>query len=338
MVEDLCKDDGKVMATRILLVEDHEPFRRFVRTTLAEHEDLCLVDEAGDGLQAVHTFQELEPDLVLIDIGLPGQNGLQAARKMLALAPACKIVFLTQEGSSEIVEEALKLGAAGYVMKAHAASELLPAVLAARDGRLFVSTVMARSNQPRTARRSPSREIRGAGAGNHSAHFHPDDTSLLSEFTGFAEDKLKADNAVIMLLAETHRHAFLRSLQARGVDINSAVNSGRLVLLDVDETLEKFMVDDLPDPARFFQVAGEIVSAVKTTNRGIRVVACGECAPTLWARGNSKAAVQLEQLWDRLVTMFDLETLCGYVRKNPSEREKNIYEAICAAHSAVYAL
>jgi hypothetical protein len=51
MVEDLCKDDGKVMATRILLVEDHEPFRRFVRATLAEHEDLCLVDEAGDGLQ-----------------------------------------------------------------------------------------------------------------------------------------------------------------------------------------------------------------------------------------------------------------------------------------------
>ena len=338
MVKDLCKDEGKVVATRVLLVEDHEPFRRFVRTALAEHEGLCLVDEAGDGLQAVHKFQELQPDMVLMDIGLPGQNGLLAARKMLALAPACKIVFLTQEGSPEIVEEALKLGAAGYVLKAHAAGELLPAVLAARDGRLFMSTVMACSNQPGATRRSPGHGIRRAGAHDHTAHFHPDDTSLLANFSSFAEDALKAGNAVIMILTEAHRHAFLRSLQARGVDTNPALRSGRLVLLDVDETLGKFVVDDLPDPARFFQSAGEIVSVVKAANRDVRVVACGECAPTLWARGNGKAAVQLEQLWDRLVAIFDLETLCGYVRKDSTEREKNIYEAICAAHSAVYAL
>jgi DNA-binding NarL/FixJ family response regulator len=339
MVEDLCKDEGKVVATRVLLVEDHEPFRRFVRAALSEHPDFCLVDEACDGLQAVHKFQELEPDLVLMDIGLPGQNGLLAARKMLALAPACKIVFLTQEGSPEIVEEALKLGAAGYVMKAHAAGELLPAVLAARDGRLFTSTVMARSSQPVTARRSPGRKIRRAGDHDHPAHFHPNDTSLLSDFTGFAGDALKAGNAVIMLLTESHRPEFLQSLQACGVDIKLAVSSGRLVLLDVDETLEAFMVDDLPDPARFFQSAGEIVNAVKTANRDVRVVACGECAPTLWARGNGEAAVQLEQLWDRLVKMFDLETLCGYaVTSLQREQEKEIYQRICDAHSAICAL
>jgi len=336
MVEHLCKDEGKVVATRVLLVEDHEPFRRFVRAALSEHPDFCLVDEACDGLQAVLKFQELEPDLVLMDIGLPGQNGLLAARKMLALAPACKIVFLTQEGSPEIVEEALKLGAAGYVMKAHAAGELLPAVLAARDGRLFTSTVMARSSQPVTARRSPGRKIRRAGAHDHPAHFHPDDASLLSDFTGFAEGTLKAGNAIMMLLTESHRPEFLRSLQARGVDVNLAVSSGRLVLLDVDEMLRTFMVDDLPDPARFFQAAGEIVSAVKAANRDVRVVACGECAPTLWERGNGEAAVQLEQLWDRLVKMFDLETLCGYaVTSSQREQEKEIYQRICDAHSAV---
>ena len=344
MVQDLCKDEGKVMATRVLLVEDHEPFRRFVRAALAEHEDFCLVDEACDGLQAVRKFQELEPDLVLMDIGLPGQNGLAAARKMLALAPACKIVFLTQEGSPEIVEEALKLGAAGYVLKAHAAGELLPAVLAARDGRLFMSTVMARSNQPvatraTVAQRNPSYEVRAASAGSHPVHFHPDEISLLSDFTGFAEDTLNAGNAVMMLLIESHRPEFLRSLQARGVDVNLAVSSGRLVLLDVDEMLRAFMVDDLPDPARFFQSAGEIVSAVKTANRDVRVVACGECAPTLWARGNGKAAVQLEQLWDRLVKMFELETLCGYaVKSSQREQEREIYQRICDAHSAIHAL
>jgi DNA-binding NarL/FixJ family response regulator len=341
MVEDLCKDERKVVATRVLLVEDHEPFRRFVRAALAEHADFCLVDEACDGLQAVHKFQELEPDLVLMDIGLPGQNGLLAARKMLALAPACRIVFLTQEGSPEIVEEALKLGAAGYVLKAHAAGELLPAVLAARDGRLFMSTVMARCNQPDAVRgratgSRPSREARRDD--DHPAHFHRDDSSLFADFTGFTEGALKSGYAVLMLLVEAHRHEVLHSLRGRGVDIEQALNSERLVIVDVDQTLASFMVNGMPDPDLFFQTAGGVVNAIKAANPGTRVVACGEIAPTLWARGNGKAAVEVERLWDQLVRTADLTTLCGYVlRDSQRERETDIYQSICGFHSAVCA-
>jgi hypothetical protein len=221
-------------------------------------------------------------------------------------------------------------------------------VLAARDGRQFLSTVMARCSRFDAARKTAIRGSHGhetpGSSGpetthNHRAHFYPDDSSLVSGFASFAEDALKAGSAVIMLLTKTHCPAFLRSLQARGVDIDPAMNAGRLVLLDVDETLEKFMVDDQPDPARFFRVAGDIVSAVKTANREARVVASGECAPTLWAGGNGYAAIQLEHLWDRLVGMFDLETLCGYVLKSPQRGlEINIYQGICAAHSAVQTL
>jgi len=342
MVEDPCKDEDPIVpVTRVLLVEDHEPFRRFVRTALTEREDFLLVGEAGDGLLGVYKFQELEPDLVLMDIGLPRQNGLQAAKKILALAPTCKVVFLTQEGSPEIVEEALNLGAASYVLKAHAGSELLPAMLAARDGLAFVSTVMASCNRHATAHEkvtdtSPSREPRGDSAA-HPAHFHRDDSSLLSDFTGFAEGALKSGYAVLMLLVEVHRHAVLRCLRGRGVDTEQALNSGRLVIVDVDETLARFMVNGMPDSDLFFRTAGGVVKAIKAANQDTRVVACGEVAPTLWARGNGKAAVEVERLWDQLVRKADLTTLCVYVLKDSQQREKDTYESICACHSTVYA-
>jgi len=134
------RDDRVVSVTRLLLIEDHELFRGYIRTVLEEHPDFRLVSEAVNGLEAVHKCLELQPDMVLMDIGLPGLSGIEAARRIRAIVPACKIVFLTQETSVDVVLEALNLGAAGYVTKFQAASDLIPALIAARDGRRFVSS------------------------------------------------------------------------------------------------------------------------------------------------------------------------------------------------------
>jgi DNA-binding NarL/FixJ family response regulator len=123
---------------RVLLVEDFEPFRQFIHTTLQETE-LQVVGEAWDGLEAVQKAEELQPDLILLDIGLPFLNGIEAARQIRKLSPESKIIFVTQESSADIVEEALSSGAIGYVVKAEAASELLAAVEAVCQGRQFVS-------------------------------------------------------------------------------------------------------------------------------------------------------------------------------------------------------
>jgi DNA-binding NarL/FixJ family response regulator len=111
--------------TRILVVEDFPDFRRFIRSTLEERFDLRVVAEVSDGLEAVQEAAELKPDLILMDIGLPTINGIEAARKIRRLSPESKIVFLSQESSAEIVEEALSTGASGYVVKAKAATELI---------------------------------------------------------------------------------------------------------------------------------------------------------------------------------------------------------------------
>jgi DNA-binding NarL/FixJ family response regulator len=129
--------------TRIIVVEDHEPFRRFVCSALGKRPELQIVGEVSDGLEAVHKFEELQPDLILLDIGLPTLNGIDAARRIRKVASHSKILFVTQESSTDVAQEALGMGALGYVVKAHAGRELLVAVEAVRQGRRFVSAGLA---------------------------------------------------------------------------------------------------------------------------------------------------------------------------------------------------
>jgi DNA-binding NarL/FixJ family response regulator len=123
---------------RILLVDDFEPFRRFVRSTLEKKPHLRVVGEASDGSDAVRQAEALQPDLIVLDLGLPIINGIEAARRIRQISPESKIIFLTQESSDDVVQEALSTGALCYVVKSHASSELLAAVEAACQGKQFV--------------------------------------------------------------------------------------------------------------------------------------------------------------------------------------------------------
>ena len=118
-------------AVRVLIAEDFPPFRQFVCSMLAGKSDLRIIEEVSDGVEAVQKPAELKPDLILLDIGLPTMNGIEAARRIRALVPVSKIIFLSQESSADVIEEALNTGARGYVVKAQAASQLLAAIDAA---------------------------------------------------------------------------------------------------------------------------------------------------------------------------------------------------------------
>jgi DNA-binding NarL/FixJ family response regulator len=126
-------------AIRVFIVDDYEPIRRFVRDTLGNKQDFQVVGEASDGLEAVHKAQELQPDLMVLDIGLPTLNGIEVARRIRELCPECKILFMSQVSSADVAQEAFSLGAMGYVVKANAGRELLLAVDEVCQGRQFVS-------------------------------------------------------------------------------------------------------------------------------------------------------------------------------------------------------
>jgi DNA-binding NarL/FixJ family response regulator len=104
----------------VLVVEDYEPFRRFICSTLGKRPELQIVGQASDGLQAVQKAQELQPDLILLDIGLPTLNGIEAACRISRLVPAAKVLFVSQNNEADVVRVALSNGAKGYIRKENA--------------------------------------------------------------------------------------------------------------------------------------------------------------------------------------------------------------------------
>jgi len=128
-----------VSNVRILVVEDDIPFRRYISSTLKKC-NLQIIGEVSDGLEAVQKAEQLKPDLILLDIGLPTLNGIAAARLIRELAPKSKIIFMTAESSADIVQEALNLGAWGYVVKAMAGSDLPTALEAVISGTRLVNS------------------------------------------------------------------------------------------------------------------------------------------------------------------------------------------------------
>jgi DNA-binding NarL/FixJ family response regulator len=124
-------------------VDDYEPWRSYFATMLRERLGLQVIGEASDGLEAVQRAQELQPDLILLDIGLPTLNGIAVARRIQAVSPASKILFVSENRSADIAQEALSTGAGGYVLKSDAAGELLPAIKAVLEGKRFISASLA---------------------------------------------------------------------------------------------------------------------------------------------------------------------------------------------------
>ena len=122
---------------RVLLVDDFEPFRRIVCSILQNKLELRTIVEASNGVEAIELAQALQPDLILLDIGLPKLDGIEAARRIRELAPRSTILFVSEESSidkSDIVQTAFSVGASGYVVKMDVASELLNAVKAVLRG------------------------------------------------------------------------------------------------------------------------------------------------------------------------------------------------------------
>lgn len=131
----------------ILVADDFEPWRIRLRTLLSVRPEWKIICEFCDGHPAVRKATELQPDIVLLDIGMPGLNGIEAARRIRQHSSESKIIFLTQNSDKQILSAALATGANGFVMKANAATELVPAIVAALH-KARLDTARLPSNQP----------------------------------------------------------------------------------------------------------------------------------------------------------------------------------------------
>src|SRR5258708_19029812 len=132
-------NSGRFSLTRILIVDDHELVRRGVRSLLAARSDFEVCGEAVDGRDGVDKAQQLKPDVVVMDVGMPNLNGFDATRLIRNAFPGIGVLILSQDESPETVKEAFRAGALGYVAKANISEQLQNAVKAVSYGKEFVT-------------------------------------------------------------------------------------------------------------------------------------------------------------------------------------------------------
>ena len=308
---------------RVLVVEDHTAFRRIVCELLQESAAVQIVGEAADGLDAVRKADALQPDVVVLDMNLPTMNGLDVASHIRAMVPSAKVLFITVELSLEVMDEALRRGAHGYVYKPRAQRDLLSVLDAILGGAQFVNGGLERVAQGDSL-----------ASHRHDAVFGTDDETVIGAFTRFIANGLHDGGAVISLIDNSHVEGLRCNLSAAGVDLDRAAHEQRYVPLTITELLANIMVDGYPDPMRFFRLAEDLVDDVARRARNRRVAACGEGAPTLWAQGHREAAIRLEQLWDEVAKSRQMDILCVYPVAARTEEMRTL-RRLCAVHTAV---
>jgi DNA-binding NarL/FixJ family response regulator len=337
-------------SVRVLVAEDYIAFGRYLVSTLHSRADLQVVCEVADGSEAVQKAQELQPDLILLDIGLPSLNGIEAARRIRSVSPNSKILFVSENHSSDVIEEALRTGALGYVVKSDAASDLLPAVEAVLRGKNFVSATVSvqHVNDRRdvhTADHVSGKKVaplslhNAAVVGGHEVVFYSDDRQLLDRLSQFIAAALNSGNAAIVVATESHQDGLVRRLQADGLDIGASIEQGRYIALDAADMISTFVVNGILDSVRFLESFGNLILTAANAAKGEHpsVAFFGEVADLLWKRGNVEAAIQDEELCNQLTKRYDVAILCGYSLDNiEGGKDGDAFQRICAEHSAVH--
>jgi DNA-binding NarL/FixJ family response regulator len=298
---------------------------------LQERPEWQIIFEASDGSEAVEKAGELRPDIILLDIGLPKLNGIEAARRIRQHSPNSKIVFVSMENSPNVVRAALSTGAQGYVDKARIQSDLVPAIDAVLRGIQFVPSLLrGHISTDTTSAKAPH---------HHEVQFYSDDTVLLDRLVRFVTSGLNTGDVAIVVATESHRDRLAKRLKSEGLDVDVAIKEGRYIPVDAVGTLSIFMVNDMPDSARFLEVVGGLIEKAAKTEKTEhpRVAVFGEWVSLLWAEGKEDAVIRLEQLGNQLAAFYKIDLLCAYALSSlHGEEDGQVLQRICAEHSAVY--
>jgi DNA-binding NarL/FixJ family response regulator len=200
---------------RILLADDHVTVRHGLKLLIDSQPDMKVVAEASDGTSAVQHAQELRPDVIVMDISMPGMNGLVATRTLKELQPDAAIVTLTRHGDDAYLQELLRAGVAGYVLKQSAPAELLQAIrVAAAGGQYLDSTLTARVTAGFLARTGPRVNKPVATISDRESEV------LRLIASGYSNKEIAARLSVSVKTVEAHKANAMRKLALKGrIDI-----------------------------------------------------------------------------------------------------------------------
>ena len=212
---------SSTVLSKILVVEDFEDFRRILCLALEQRCEFQLI-QASDGLEAVQKAEQQQPDLILLDVGLPSLNGIEVAKRVRHLAPQARVLFVSQESSPDVVREALNSGAQGYIHKHRVGRDLLPAIDAILRGEQFVSDILIPSLAPVErlsdlfAVVAKAIEMSGADMGNLQVLDHRTGSLHITAHRGFSKQFLE----------------FFARVQHNQCACGTALSSGQRVIVD----------------------------------------------------------------------------------------------------------
>jgi two-component system response regulator NreC len=196
--------------TRIVLGDDHPVVRKGLRAILEGEPDLEVVAEASDGLQTVRLVERLKPDVLLVDLMMPGMNGLEVARQVTTRSPGTRIVLLSMHAAEGYVMEALRSGAAGYVLKDASADELVQAIRAVVSGRRYLSPVLSERAVDTYVQKATE-----AGPATHEMLTGREREVLQLVAEGHTSSEIGARLGLSPRTVETHRASLMRKLGLR---------------------------------------------------------------------------------------------------------------------------
>jgi CheY-like chemotaxis protein len=305
----------------VVLVDDDTGVLKAISRTLAK--DFEVVATVSDGRQALTTVARLDPDIVVLDISMPGLNGFRTAEELKRSGARSKVVFLTMHQDDGFVTEAVAHGAMGYVVKPCAWSDLIPALHHVLAGRKYLPTLV------------PLVKTNGGG---HAVQFRWDDSAWLDEAADVLSGALRRGDTVATVLVASNHAALAARMGERGWNLADLEQQGLYLVFDADETATRIMRAGRLDVDAINAMVATLEAARTGTAVGPRshLTLLGEIAGVLIRNGHAEAALELERTWDELTRALPILTICTYPQSCfESGASSAFFAGVCAPHSVI---
>jgi CheY-like chemotaxis protein len=282
-----------------------------------------VVGVATNGWQAVDMAHQVDPDVIVLDVNMPGLDGFQTFRALKYVGVTRPVVFLSVHESDEYVDEAFRCGARGYVLKSRAARDLASAIDQALFGRVFVPSLTSL--------------FRLTDGGGHAMQLYRRLDSFLDGAAAFLDLALRRGDATCVVATQPFREGLGDRLRSRGWAVGGTSGHKRYLAVDAGHALNRVMVGGRPDPNRVAQIATQLdqYRLAFADSPGSRLTAIGNMVVSLIGSGNERGAIALESLWDRSTKDLPIFTLCCYATSCFHDGVPGLWSDACSEHWVV---
>lgn len=280
--------------------------------------DFDVVGLATDGAQAVEKAGQVNPDVIVMDVQMPGLDGFQAARRLRRGGSSAPVVFLSMHAGDDVVSEAFRCGGLGYVLKQRVGRDLLCALDQALLGRSFLPSL------------GPLAPIDG---GSHVMQVYDGVEPFADGAATLFDHALRRGDATCVIATRGVRESLRDRLRARGWNVDGSPGHRRYLAIDAGDALKRFMRNGLPDPDRLAEIARELDEYRRAeSGAASRLTVFGNMVVALSADGNTPAMIALESLWNTLTRDLPFLTVCGYASSCFHDGVPGLWAAACAEH------